>query len=238
MAAKKYFVDLNLNKNQITEFSLENRDANPSFPVSGEIYFNSVDKKIKFYDGTSWQAIGEIAANYVVYRGTLAHTASVPASPKSGDLYIFSSSGTATNFGSPVVEAGDFIIYNGTSWDVIQRNLDLQIATDTSTGVVELATQNEVNTGTDASKVITPATLSGYIINKAIPSILLFENQTITVAGTTLTHNLNNKNVILEFYDGNEKIILSYTTPTVNTVNIKSTFELTGIKVLIIGVYI
>jgi hypothetical protein len=238
LAAKKYFVDLNLNKNQITEFSLENRDNNPISPVSGEIYFNSVDKKIKFYDGSSWQAVGEVAANYVVYRGTLAHNASVPASPKSGDLYIFSSAGTATNFGSPVIEVGDFIIYNGSTWDVIQKNIDLQTATETSTGLVELATQDEADAGTDSSRVITPVTLNGYRINKAIPSILLFENQTITVAGTTLTHNLNNKNISLEFYDGNEKIILSYTTPTSNTVTVKSTFELTGIKVLVIGVYI
>lgn len=238
MAAKKYFVDLNLNKNQITEFSLENRENNPGSPVSGEIYFNYVDKKIKFYDGTSWQSIGEVAANYVVYRGTLAHNASAPSSPKSGDLYIFSSAGTATNFGSPIVEAGDFIIYNGASWDVIQKNVNLQTATDSSTGLVELATQIEVDTGTDASRVITPSTLNGYRVNKAIPSILLFENQTITVAGTTLTHNLNNKNITLDFYDGDEKIILSYTTPTVNTVTVKSTLQLTGIKVLIIGVYI
>lgn len=236
MAAKKYFVDINLNKNQITEFSLENRNSNPNSPVAGEIYFHTTEKKVKFYDGTSWQSLGEIAANYVVYKGTLAHTASVPASPRSGDLYIFTSAGTATNFGSPVVEVGDFIIYNGSGWDVIQKNLDLQTATENSTGLVELATQNETNTGTDTGRVITPATLDGYRINKAIPSVLLFENQTITVAGTTLTHNLSNKNISLEFYDGDEKIILSWTTPTINTVTVKSTIELPGIKVVVIGV--
>ena len=236
MAAKKYFVDLNLNKNQITEFSLENRETNPSSPVSGEIYYHSVDKKVKFYDGSSWQSLGQVSAEYVVYRGSLAHSASVPASPKTGDLYVFSSSGVATNFGGETVEVGDFAIYNGTTWDILQKNLNLQTATESSTGLVELATQNETNSGIDTSRVITPATLSGYIINKAITSILLFENQTITVAGTTLTHNLNNKNISLEFYDGDEKIILSYTTPTVNTANVKSTFELTGIKVIIIGV--
>lgn len=235
MAAKKYFVDLNLNKNQITEFSLENRESNPNSPVSGEIYFNSVDKKIKFYDGAAWQAIGEVSANYVVYKGTIAHSASVPSSPKIGDLYIFSSAGTAVNFNNAEVEVGDFIIYNGTSWDILQKNLNLQTATETSTGLVEIATQNETNAETDTSRVITPSTLNGYRIHRALTSILLYENQTITVNGTTLTHNLGNKNVTIESYQGNEKIILSFTTPTINTIVVRSTFELSGVNIIIMG---
>ena len=235
MAAKKYFVDLNLNKNQITELSLENRISDPSIPVSGEIYFNSIDKKIKFYDGSSWQSIGQISADYVVYKGTLAHTASTPSSPKTGDLYIFSSSGTAVNFGNQKVESGDFVIYNGSSWDIIQKNLNLEIATETEAGIIELATQNEVNTGTDSNRVITPATLEGYRLNKTLSSVILFDNQTITIDGVTLTHNLGNKNISLEFFQNNEKIILSYTTPTVNTVLVKSTFELNNVNIIVMG---
>ena len=95
MAAKKYFIDLNLNKNQITELSLENRNSDPSLPVSGEIYFNVVDKKIKFYDGNDWQSLGQVSADYVVYKGTLLHTSPQPVLPKTGDMYIFSNSGKA-----------------------------------------------------------------------------------------------------------------------------------------------
>ena len=235
MAAKKYFVDLNLNKNQITELSLENRETDPSSPVSGEIYFNSNDKKIKFYDGSSWQSIGQVSADYVVYKGTLAHSASAPSSPKIGDLYFFSSSGIAVNFGNQTVESGDFAIYNGTTWDIIQKNLNIELATDGTAGVVELATQNEVNAGTDAGRVVTPATLEGYRLDRTLSSVLLFTNRTITVAGTTLTHNLGNKNLVLEFYQGNEKIILSYTTPTANTVLVKTTYEITGIDIIVMG---
>ena len=235
MAAKKYFVDLNLNKNQITELSLENRTNDPNIPVSGEIYFNSVDKKIKFYDGSSWQSLGQVSADYVVYKGTLAHTASAPSSPKTGDLYIFSSSGVAVNFANQKVESGDFAIYNGSTWDIIQKNIDLQIATEAEPGIVELATQQEVNTGTDTSRVITPVTLDGFRINKAISSVLLFENKTINNAGTTLTHNLSNKNITLECYENNRKIILEYTVPTINTAVVYSTIEITNINIIIIG---
>lgn len=41
-----------------------------------------------------------------------------------------------------------------------------QTATDSATGVVELATQGEVDTGTDTSRAITPATLIGYNLTK------------------------------------------------------------------------
>jgi hypothetical protein len=235
LAAKKYFVDLNLNKNQITEFSLENRQSNPALPVSGEIYYHSIDKKIKFYDGSSWQSIGEISADYLVYKGTIAHSASAPSSPKIGDVYVFSSSGTATNFGGAVVETGDLLIYNGSSWDIIQKNLNLQTATETETGLVEIATQNEANAGTDTARVITPATLDGYRLNKNLTSAIVFDNQTITVAGTTLTHNLATKNIVLDFYLNDEKIVLSYSMPTTNTVTVKSTMEISGVYVTVIG---
>ena len=32
----------------------KNLASDPSTPVEGQIYYNSTDKKIKFYDGTSW----------------------------------------------------------------------------------------------------------------------------------------------------------------------------------------
>lgn len=235
MAAKKYFIDLNLNKNQITELSLENRNSDPSLPVSGEIYFNVVDKKIKFYDGNDWQSLGQVSADYVVYKGTLLHTSPQPVLPKTGDMYIFSNSGKAFNFGNQQVENGDFIIFNGVSWDVIQKNIDLQNATEEVFGIIKLASQAETDAGIDSGKAITPSTLEGFRINKAMSSVLLFENQTVTTSGLTLTHNLGNKNLTLEFYENNDKIILSYITPTINTIKIYSSIELYNINIIVIG---
>lgn len=235
MAAKKYFVDLNLNKNQITECSLENRTTNPDAPVTGEIYFHTVDKKIKFYDGSVWQSLGQVAAEYVAYKGSLAHSASIPASPKIGDMYIFSSAGTAVNFGNEVVEVGDLVIYNGSTWDIIQKNLNLQTATETAAGLIELATQNETNAASDTTRAVTPATLEGYRTHKNIASVANFSNQTITVAGVALTHNLGTKNITVDFYKNDEKIVLSYTTTNTNTVTVSSTIELSEVYVTVIG---
>lgn len=46
------------------------------------------------------------------YKGTIEKQADLPASPSTGDVYV-----VKTAFGG--YEAGDYFIYNGTSWDVI-----------------------------------------------------------------------------------------------------------------------
>lgn len=235
MAAKKYFVDINLNKNQITELSLENRNIDPVSPVSGEIYFNNIDKKIKFYDGFVWQSLGQISADYLSYKGTLLHTDNEPINKKTGDVYVFSSNGKTSFFNQQVVEVGDFAIYNGKNWDILQKNTDLKSATQEIEGLIKLASQEEVNIGLENTKAITAYTLEGFRKYRALPSILLFDNQRITINGLTLTHNLNNRNISLEFYQNDEKIILEYKTVSDNAIMIKTTFDLDGVRIIIIG---
>ena len=235
MAAKKYFVDINLNKNQITELSLENRNIDPISPVSGEIYFNNIDKKIKFYDGAAWQSLGQVSADYLSYKGTLQHADNEPTNSKIGDVYVFSSNGKTVFFNQQTVEIGDFIIYNGQKWDILQKNIDLKNATKDIEGLIKLASQEEVNIGIENTKAITPLTLEGFRKNRTLSSVLLFDNQAITANGLTLTHNLNNKNIALEFYHNDEKIMLDYKTISENAIMIKTTFDLDEVRVVIIG---
>lgn len=61
--AKKVLVNLDLSKNQILNVALQNLTTNPSSPVQGQIYYNSVDKAVYFYDGTGWVNVsGDITA--------------------------------------------------------------------------------------------------------------------------------------------------------------------------------
>ena len=63
--------------------------------------------------------VEDVLSSSVDYKGA---TASAPTgTPSKGDLYI--ASGDFTIDGKNV-ETGDFIIYNGTGWDVIEKNLD------------------------------------------------------------------------------------------------------------------
>ena len=83
--------------------------------------------------------VENVLSSSVDYKGA---TASIPASAVKGDLYIASADFL---IGSDKVETGDFIIYNGTGWDIIEKNLDGAI-----TGSL---TQNTVTLGDSVNSV-------------------------------------------------------------------------------------
>lgn len=52
--AKKFLTNLDLTKNQIVNVALHNLASAPGSPVAGQIYFNTTDFKIYYWDGTAW----------------------------------------------------------------------------------------------------------------------------------------------------------------------------------------
>ena len=52
--AKKFLTSLDLAKNQILNVALQNLATAPSSPVAGQIYFNTADSRIYFWDGSAW----------------------------------------------------------------------------------------------------------------------------------------------------------------------------------------
>jgi len=77
-------------------------------------------------------------------------------------------------------------------------------ATTTTQGIVELATQTEVNTGTDTTRVITPSTLRSTLGTTATLSTTLTFNDTIgngTLTTIPVTHNIGNKFIQASVYD-------------------------------------
>ena len=55
--AKKVLVNLDLYKNQILNIALHNLASAPSSPVQGQIYYNTTDKFVYFWDGTQWVSV-------------------------------------------------------------------------------------------------------------------------------------------------------------------------------------
>jgi len=61
--AKRFLTSIDLTKNQILNVALQNLASAPSSPVAGQVYYNTVDKAIYFWDGTQWVNIsGDITS--------------------------------------------------------------------------------------------------------------------------------------------------------------------------------
>jgi len=95
---------------------------------------------------------------------------------------------TAAGTGVAIADAASTIVYCDAT-NVLSAITASATATATTEGIVELATQAEVTTGTDTSRVITPATLTGFA--GSLASILTINptylTQTAVSLGATTT---------------------------------------------------
>lgn len=56
--SKKFLVSIDLNKNELQNAVMHPLAAAPSNPVQGQIYYNSTDKVLYYYNGTAWVSGG------------------------------------------------------------------------------------------------------------------------------------------------------------------------------------
>ena len=56
--AIKYLNNLDLNKNQLQQAVIQTASSDPSSPVAGQIYYNTTDNVIKFYNGSAFVSAG------------------------------------------------------------------------------------------------------------------------------------------------------------------------------------
>jgi hypothetical protein len=163
MAKKNVFVHLDLNKQELQNAKAQNLTTAQIATLAGGL--GSGDKGLFVYDttlgklfvwsGTAFENVTPAPPEVGQYRGGVAHTAAEPASLVSGDWVVFTSAGVVTNFGgTQTVQIGDWAIYNGTTWDILQGNVD--VATETTVGLVRLATNAEALAGTNAETAMTP----------------------------------------------------------------------------------
>lgn len=138
--SQKWFNNIDLQQNELQNGVIQNLPSDPSSGKSGQIYYNTTQKRYRYYDGTSWvnitaDAVQIIAGNGLTSSGT---------NPLTISLGTPSASGSGSNtYGS-----------NSVTDDSHTHQIKLPDATESAKGVIELATDAEAETGTDTTRAI------------------------------------------------------------------------------------
>lgn len=237
--ARKIYTDISLmGGSSVQKLRCENLASAPTSPVAGQVYYSTVDNNFYGWNGTAWINLSQIITNAITIKGeiTNANTSpAFPASPTVGDTWF-----VTTNVGlvgTISVEVGDQLVYGVSGWFCLQRNL--QQATVSIAGFIQLATQAEVNASSDNTKAITPQTLAGFLSN------YLYQKKVVTLIAslvantlTTVTHGLaliTQNDCSVSIWQGGELIDLDVVSSSVNAIQVKSNVALANVTIVVQG---
>lgn len=149
------------------ELILSSASAQASFPITFTLdSMNALSGQVLKFDGTNWGPAN--LANSQTYLGTWNAATQIPAleaNPNSGDYYIVTVSGDYPNPGD-TYDIGDWIIYNGTSWEKVVSGLGskLSLSGGTLTGDLKLDTLLKIKGAANYVTLKASASLASDII--------------------------------------------------------------------------
>lgn len=186
--AINYLSSIDLNKNEVQNGVIHVLATAPSNPVEGQIYYNSTDKKLLFFDGTNWiDASGDIKSVTTTTSNTLSIT-----DPNGPNPSIATVTAAVTNGGSALATGDQIYDHVATSIGNISFTVqgtanEIEVSGGSSMGDGSTATiglpndvtiTNDLNVGNNLD-VTGNAVIDG----------------NLTVSGTTTTVNSNTVNI-------------------------------------------
>lgn len=147
--SQKWFNGLNLQQNQLENAVIQNLASDPSSGKAGQIYYNTTDNGYRYYNGTAWVSISADAIKSIVAGNGLTSSTSGNA--------VTLTLGTPSTSGAT---SGNTLGENSVTENSHTHQIRIPSASIAEKGIVQLATDTDVTTGTETKKAVTPQQLA------------------------------------------------------------------------------
>lgn len=193
--SQKWFNGLNLQQNQLENAVIQNLASDPSSGKAGQIYYNTTDNGYRYYNGTAWVSISADAIKSIVAGNGLTSSTSGNA--------VTLTLGTPSTSGAT---SGNTLGDNSVTENSHTHQIRIPSASTTEKGIVQLATDTDVTTGTETTKAVTPKQLAAAkqdAINSAKVTIQTSDGLTggSSTPATSFTLGLSNSGVAADTYN-------------------------------------